>query len=157
MGKFSSWREESTKTRIETILHLHQTYRLNRPEEKNPLKQGLKLPIASHNQKELLPEEKNPLKQGLKHYFFNLVIYLEHPWREESTKTRIETSIISTIVTGLTAWREESTKTRIETNFTSILASYALSWREESTKTGLKLSSDRADWSCISALKRRIH
>ena len=36
-------------------------------EEKNPLKQGLKLCCDCSKTAELLIEEKNPLKQGLKH------------------------------------------------------------------------------------------
>ena len=115
---FFDWREESIKTRIETGrfsfnpvkiypieeknplkqgLKLHKSP--NAPaiigiEEKNPLKQGLKLEIKEPTGVQLRIEEKNPLKQGLKRLTFNFLIWSSVYWREESIKTRIETSSI---------------------------------------------------------------
>ena len=61
-------------------------------EEKNPLKQGLKLVINSFNCITYrLIEEKNPLKQGLKQVSIANFPALPANWREESIKTRIET------------------------------------------------------------------
>ena len=60
-------------------------------EEKNPLKQGLKLTSSAAVASSAFIEEKNPLKQGLKQSYtigqWSIIAY----WREESIKTRIET------------------------------------------------------------------
>ena len=60
-------------------------------EEKNPLKQGLKLNhLACPTVAECI-EEKNPLKQGLKPKQKAEIEENNKHWREESIKTRIET------------------------------------------------------------------
>ena len=101
LGRTSDWREESIKTRIETFT---QAVAL-RPcfiEEKNPLKQGLKHQKTSSIAGWAIIEEKNPLKQGLKLTILigntNMIPY----WREESIKTRIETS--SAAYTWIQCW-----------------------------------------------------
>ena len=63
---FNNWREESIKTRIETNSSSTTRYVDSDIEEKNPLKQGLKLTIKRIALKICFIEEKNPLKQGLK-------------------------------------------------------------------------------------------
>ena len=60
-------------------------------------------------------EEKNPLKQGLKLKAQSLFIDDVEDWREESIKTRIETSSPIIFDRLVSNWREESIKTRIET------------------------------------------
>ena len=110
-----------------------------RIEEKNPLKQGLKLSIPTpafltscywreesiktrietcvfnKSRYGLIIEEKNPLKQGLKLVIFSIFITNSLNWREESIKTRIETLIAWLSQRSFCYWREESIKTRIET------------------------------------------
>ena len=60
-------------------------------------------------------EEKNPLKQGLKLDYANGIAKRMFDWREESIKTRIETTWLSRFPKMIKYWREESIKTRIET------------------------------------------
>ena len=66
-----NWREESIKTRIETQKWIPTHANMTRIEEKNPLKQGLKLSAMTSD---------------------NVGMFY---WREESIKTRIETWICS--------------------------------------------------------------
>ena len=64
--KYVNWREESIKTRIETHHRDNQIWYIHHIEEKNPLKQGLKLGTMLLSVALPWIEEKNPLKQGLK-------------------------------------------------------------------------------------------
>jgi len=110
--------------------------------EKNPPKQGLKLSCNQHFFIKNFVLEKNPPKQGLKQKCVRGMPPVLSSFREKSTKTRIETSVVqkkkdytarvlekNPPKQGLkqtgTDWepmyvgsfREKSTKTRIETWF----------------------------------------
>ena len=68
MSKISAnWKEESIKTRIETVNKCRTYISSITIEKKNPLKQGLKLLYTYRETQMSLIEKKNPLKQGLKH------------------------------------------------------------------------------------------
>ena len=60
------WKEESIKTRIETVYHPDSVF-FPIIEKKNPLKQGLKHTWTEIKREKNRIEKKNPLKQGLKH------------------------------------------------------------------------------------------
>ena len=66
-------------------------------EEKNPLKQGLKQGETWMKITYWDIEEKNPLKQGLKPSTSSMSINEIFHWREESIKTRIETSALKLV------------------------------------------------------------
>ena len=148
------WREESIKTRIETKSHLYQID-MRLIEEKNPLKQGLKLVIHVSGFSFSNIEEKNPLKQGLKRA---ISAWAEHDtmyWREESIKTRIET--ISWCSGGRCRrdWREESIKTRIETIIHHIVSFRLDYWREESIKTRIETGPSEPDLSKLRTIEEK--
>jgi len=69
----SSFREKSTKTRIETYVSFDN----------------------ENGKFEVL--EKNPPKQGLKHQFLESIKGKSQCFREKSTKTRIETMVIAVL------------------------------------------------------------
>ena len=109
------WKEESIKTRIETLRGLCLGDLLYIIEKRNPLKQGLKHQILSHLLALTLIEKRNPLKQGLKLSLPRSSKDSRKYWKEESIKTRIETWITGDQPNLFIYWKEESIKTRIET------------------------------------------
>ena len=82
--------DESTKTRIETVLQFFKTLGLY-VVMTNPLKQGLKLQSPMITMIRMTVVMTNPLKQGLKQDMQNLVKLRQDSRNDESTKTRIET------------------------------------------------------------------
>ena len=113
---FYNWREDSIKTRIETQGSSGRKSKYHFIEEKIPLKQGLKLIINICMGRIGYIEEKIPLKQGLKPAVILAIVPSVSNWREDSIKTRIETSYRVVNKYGAGNWREDSIKTRIETN-----------------------------------------
>ena len=91
-------------------------------------------------------EEKNPLKQGLKQLEWWSWRHRRGNWREESIKTRIETTSNIKIVLCYQYWREESIKTRIETKWSSDIQHPMFDWREESIKTRIETLTIIAIW-----------
>ena len=75
-GLMEDWREESIKTRIETTNITMPDKTATHIEEKNPLKQGLKLTANTSLILHVWIEEKNPLKQGLKHQKRSVKLWL---------------------------------------------------------------------------------
>jgi len=112
----SSFREKSTKTRIETFPKDIATAKSSSVLEKNPPKQGLKLFKTGRSAEEYFVLEKNPPKQGLKLLGSLRKNSGKKCFREKSTKTRIETKVLIVGVLLFKSFREKSTKTRIETS-----------------------------------------
>ena len=83
-------------------------------------------------------EKKNPLKQGLKPYAILPFFDQGSNWKEESIKTRIETSRYQHTRAWEPYWKEESIKTRIETSSAYLILSFTFYWKEESIKTRIE-------------------
>ena len=109
------WREDSIKTRIETMT--------------------MSLTLSNS-----WIEEKIPLKQGLKPSCIFCILLLSCYWREDSIKTRIETLTINGSSITPSYWREDSIKTRIETykHFSKYIKPYIIE-EKIPLKQGLKL------------------
>ena len=177
-----NWKEESIKTRIETIIY-HRWMRFNFViEKKNPLKQGLKQPGKDGSGHALEIEKKNPLKQGLKLGDAAQLPSVQPDWKEESIKTRIETHVNCSqrnnrimiekknplkqglkLLAELAAHSESfiekknPLKQGLKHKDSAITLGFNHNWKEESIKTRIETWNKARQRRRKRKLKRRIH